>query len=243
MHRATHRWHSAYLSKDMDLAVYGHWGFALVLFPTSVSDYLEYERCGMIDTLAPLIDSGKFKVFAVNSVTGESWLNPDVLPHQRALRHQQYNAYITEEVVPFVRSHTSRDTMIILSGASMGAYLGANLLFRRPDIFDGVIAMSGTYDVRSFTDSYHDDNCYFNSPVDYLPNLDDAGILARLRAKKHIYILSGQGEHESPECSVQLAEILRTKQIPCRLDLWGYDIPHDWPAWRAMLSHVLSTRF
>ena len=44
MHREIHGWWSPSLNKHMDLAVYGHYGFALLMFPTAAADYLEYER-------------------------------------------------------------------------------------------------------------------------------------------------------------------------------------------------------
>jgi esterase/lipase superfamily enzyme len=79
--------------------------------------------------------------------------------------------------------------------------------------------------------------------VDYLPRLEDDFLLGKLRSKQHIYVLSGQGDYEAPERSVQLGNILSAKGIPHHVDLWGYDIPHDWPTWRSMLPHVLETRF
>ncbi len=243
MHRAIHRWYSPHLNKDMEIAVYGHYGFALLMFPTAAADFLEYERFGMIESLTPFIDAGKLKAFSVNSINNESWLNDHVPPPDRAIRHQQYNQYIVEEVVPFIRSMTSNETPIVTTGASFGALHAANMLFRRPDVFEGTIAMSGTYDLKSYTKGYYDDNCYFNSPVDYLPNLTDEYYVSRLRAKHHIYILSGQGAWEAPERSLQLASILEAKGIPHVLDLWGHDVPHDWPTWRNMLPHVLATRF
>jgi len=243
MRREVHSWQSPHLEKEMEIAVYGHWGFALLLFPTAASDYLEYEHFYLIDAIKPFIDSGKIKAFSVNSINSESWLNEHVPPSYRALRQQLYNQYLVEEVVPFIHNATSRETMIITAGASLGAFHAANTFFRRPDLFEGMIAMSGCYDVKPYADGYYDDNCYFNSPADYLPNLTDEVILSQLRSKRHIYILSGQGDYEAPERSVELAQILAAKDIPHHLDLWGHDVPHDWPAWRAMLPHVLATRF
>ncbi len=243
MKRDVHRWHSPNLDRQMNVAVYGHYGFALTLFPTATEDFLEYERSGLLEAIRWFIESGKVKVFAVDSVNGESWLNEDVDPPQRAARQQQFNGYVSEEIVPFIWEQCSRETMIIAGGASLGAYQAANAFFRRPDLFDGMIAMSGAYDVKVHTDGYYDDNCYFNSPVDFLPNLEDAVILRRLREKYHVYILSGQGWCEEPDRSVQLAKILSAKGIPHHLDLWGHDVAHDWPAWKAMLPHVLGTRF
>lgn len=227
----------------MDVAVYGHYGFALLMFPTAAADFLEYERFGLIKAIHPFIDAGKVKAFSINSINSESWLNEHIPPPYRAVRHQQFNQYVVDEVVPFIRSKTSNETMIVTAGASFGALHSANSLFRRPDLFGGTIAMSGTYDLKSYTNGYYDDNCYFNSPVDYLSNLADEHILGQLRSKHHIYILSGQGAWEKPERSVHLAEVLSAKEIPHHLDLWGHDVPHDWPTWCSMLPHILGTRF
>jgi esterase/lipase superfamily enzyme len=243
MNREILAWHSASLDKQMEIIVYGHYGFALLMFPTAAADYLEYERFGLIDAISQFIDAGKLKVFSVNSINNESWLNEHVPPPYRAVRHQQYNQYIVDEVVPFIWNHCSRETMIITGGASLGALHAANSFFRRPDLFAGTIAMSGSYDIKAYASGYYDDNCYFNSPVDYLPNLTDESILGALRQKEHIHILSGQGAYEAPERSIQLSHILHAKGIPHSLDLWGHDMPHDWPTWRAMLPHLLTTRF
>jgi len=243
MKRELHAWHSLNLDRTMNVAVYGHFGFALLLFPTAAEDFFEYERCGLLEAIRWFVESGKLKVFAIDSVNGESWLNETIAPADRAVRQQQFNAYVTEEIVPFIWDQCSRETMIIAGGASIGAYQAANAFFRRPDLFDGMIAMSGAYDIKVHTDGYYDDNCYFNSPVDFLPNLTDESILGLFRQKHHVYILSGQGWCEEPEHAVQLAHILSAKGIPYHLDLWGHDVAHDWPAWKAMLPHVLGTRF
>lgn len=227
----------------MEIAVYGHYGFALLMFPTAAADFLEYERFQLIDAIKPFIDAGKLKAFSINSINSESWLNREMLPEHKAIRHQQYNEYVTREVVPFIKNHCSQETPIITTGASLGALHAANSFFRRPDLFEGTIAMSGSYDLKAYSDGYYDDNCYFNSPVDYLSNLTDEHILNQLRSKHHIYILSGQGDYEAPDRSVQLGSILSAKGIPHQVDLWGYDVPHDWPTWRSMLPHVLGTKF
>jgi esterase/lipase superfamily enzyme len=213
------------------------------LFPTAAADYLEYERFGLINAIAHFIDAGRLKVFSINSINKDSWLNPHVAPPDRALQHQRYNEYVVREVVPFLRNHCSQETPIVTAGASFGALHAANTFFRRPDVFDGVIAMSGSYDIKSYSNGYYDDNCYFNSPVDYLPNLTDEFLLGSLRSKHHIHILTGQGAYEAPAHSIRLSQILSSKSIPHQLDLWGYDVPHEWPTWLKMLPHVLGTCF
>ena len=238
MHREIHKWWSPNLNKEMEIAVYGHYGYALLMFPTAAADYLEYERFQLIDSISPFINDGKVKAFSINSINTEIWLNRDAHPSQKAIRHQHYNQYVTEEVVPFIESHCQNPVPIVTTGASMGALHSANVLLRRPDLFSGTIAMSGVYDLKIFTNGFYDDNCYFNSPVDYLPQWNDEHILNMLRHKS-IIIASGQGPYENPDASRRLSDILNSKGIQHWLDLWGHDMPHDWPTWRQMLPYFL----
>jgi esterase/lipase superfamily enzyme len=238
MRREIHSWWSPSLNKEMEIVMYGHYGYALLMFPTAGADFLEYERFQMIDSIAPHINSGKIKVFSINSINKESWLNDWMNPYDKAIRHQQYNDYITNEVVPFIHAHTSSKTPIMLTGASVGALHSANNLFRRPDLFQGVIAMSGVYDLKEYTKGYFDSNVYFNSPTDYLPRWEDDHILGMLR-RKTIIIASGRGEFESPSAAINLSNILHSKGVEHWLDIWGDDKRHDWPTWRDMLPYFI----
>ncbi|MGD8306682.1 MAG: alpha/beta hydrolase-fold protein [Ignavibacteria bacterium] len=238
MHREIHKWWSTSLNKDMEIAAYGHYGFVLLMFPASTDDYLEYERFGLIEDISPFINEGKVKVYSVNCINKESWLNENMQPAHKAIRHQQYNEYIIEEVVPFISQHSTSLVPIITSGASLGALHAANSFFRKPNIFAGTIAMSGNYDLKTYTNGYYDDNCYFNSPVDYLPHWEDHHIIKLLK-QKSIIIASGQGDHENPDASKRLSEILNSKKIPHWLDLWGPDMKHDWSTWKEMLPYFL----
>ncbi|MCB0600359.1 MAG: esterase family protein [Saprospiraceae bacterium] len=243
MHREIHHWYSPNLNKEMPIVMYGHYGFSLLLLPTAAADYLEYERFLMIQSLKPHIEAGKVKVFSVNSINAESWLNNGMYPPHKAIRHNQFNEYVYNEVIPFIKSKTSYDTPIYVTGASLGALHSANLYFKRPDLIDGVIAMSGVYDLTTYTRGYWDEQVYFNSPVHYLPNLGDDYYLPKLQYANHIHILSGAGNYERPDASHQLSGILNSKGIPHELDIWGADMPHDWPTWRDMLPYYIASRF
>lgn len=227
----------------MPIATYGHYGFALLLIPTAAADFLEYERFLMLDSIRQFVDEGKLKVYSVDSINNESWMNNNMNPRHKSIRHNQYNDYIYNEVVPFIFNDSNGRVPIITCGASLGALHGANLFFKRPDLIEGTIAMSGVYDLSTYTKGHWDDDCYFNSPAHYLPNLNDQYYLPLLRSKRHIHILTGQGSYEDPSASVRLSDILKSKGIPHELDLWGHDMPHDWTTWRDMLPLYLSTRF
>ena len=242
MRRVIDSWHSPALNKKMEIVSYGHYGFSLLLLPTAAADYLEYERFLLIDYISKYINEGKVKVFSINSINSESWLNRNMHPRHKSIRHQQFNDYVFNEVVPFIRHQTSQDTPIITCGASLGALHSANLFFKRPDLINGVIAMSGVYDLQSYTDGYYDQDVYFNSPVSYLPGLDDEFFLENMR-KGHINIMTGSGAYESPDASRVLSGILRSKGINHNLEIWGPDMRHDWPTWRAMLPYIIETKF
>ncbi len=227
----------------MSIVTYGHYGFPLLMFPTAAADFLEYERFYLIDAMAEFIEAGKVKVFSIDSINRASWLNDSVHPGEKAWRQVQYNNYIANEIVPFIWNSCQSRIGIITGGASLGAFHAANQLFRRPDLFDGVLAMSGDYDIlHYFSGDYYDDNIYFNNPVDYLPNMGDHDLWL-LQQKRLIYIVTGQGQWENPEGSKRLSGILASKGIPHELDMWGHDQPHDWPTWRSMVRYYLSSKF
>ncbi len=238
MHREIHKWYSPALYKDVELVVYGNYGWVLLMFPTAGADFLEYERFQLIESIAPYINGGKIKVVSVNTVNNESLLNRANEPGHRSIRHGQFNNYIISEVVPFIHSICNGLIPIVTCGASVGAYHAANMYLKYPGIFSGMIAMSGVYDIKYYVRDYYDDHCYYNSPVDFLPNMYDQNTLNQIRNGK-IVIASGQGDYEDPGSSIHLSNILNSKSIPHWLDLWGYDMTHDWPTWRKMLPYFI----
>lgn len=226
----------------MPVAVYGHYGFALLMIPTAAADFLEYERFQLIDQLAPFIEGGTIKVFSINSINNESWMNRPMEGAHKAIRQNQFNAYVFNEVIPFIKTHTSAETPIISCGASFGALHAMNLLLKRPDLINGVIAMSGVYDLMEYTSGYYDEQVYFNSPIHYIPNLNNQDILEQIR-RSNITIASGSGEYEDPEANRRFSGVLHSKSIPHMLDIWGSDTRHDWETWKKMLPLFLETRF
>lgn len=243
MQREITSWYSPAVNKEMPVVTYGHYGFALLLVPTAAADYLEYERFQLIDAIRPWIDAGKVKVFSVNSLNTESWMNNDMLGEHKAIRHNEFNNYIFNEVIPFIKSKTSNETEIIVSGASFGALHSMNLFLKRPDLINGVFAMSGVYDLMEYTKGYYDEQVYFNSPMHYMPNLTDHNILEQIRRSRHIHLFSGSGPYEDPSSAARFAKILYDKNIHYELDIWGTEWPHDWNTWKAVLPHYLETRF
>jgi esterase/lipase superfamily enzyme len=239
MHVEEHGWDSPALGHGMTFKVYGHAGRPVVAFPSQDGRYWDFEGWGMVDACGGLIEAGRMRLIAVDGVDWQSWTNRSIDPGARARRHDDYDRYVTGEVIPWVRERTGHDRAWA-TGASMGAYHAANALFRHPDLFDGLIALSGLYQLRMFVGDWADEAIYFNSPLHFLPNLDDPRILDRLREAR-IAIVVGQGawEDEMLEDTRALDAVLQAKGIPAIVDYWGHDVNHDWPWWRVMLPHYL----
>lgn len=235
-------WVSRVLGLPMPIVSYGDRGHPLLLFPTAAADFLENERFFLIKAIEPAIFAGRIRVFSIDSINRLAWMDRSLPVPEQARRQMLYARYIEEEVVPWIRGVCGDpEARVATAGASFGAFHAANMLFRRPDLFDGLIAMSGFYDLApDYLHGYSDDNVYFNNPAWYLPGLSDP-CLDLLRHACRIVIVCGQGAWESPDASRQLSAILESKGIPHFFDLWGHDVSHDWPWWRKMLPHHLAT--
>lgn len=243
MKKTIDRWFSPNLGREMPIVRYGEFGLPLLFFPTAAADFLEYERFKLMDSIAHLIDSGIVSAFSIDSINKEGWLNKKIHPGERAWQQVLFDRYVVNEVVPYIYGVTKTPGIpITTTGASFGAFHALNETLKHPEIFTGVIAMSGVYDIRDSCDGYHDDNVYFNNPVEYVPNLCDGRILDDLR-RCRITILSGQGNYEDPSASRAMAGMLEAKGVPVNLDLWGQDVAHDWPWWNKMLNHYIPKYF
>jgi len=232
-------WHSPALSLDMPIVSYGYAGQPILLFPTAAADFLENERFFLIKSIEPAIMAGRIRVFSIDSINKHAWMDRELPVPEQGRRQALYSRYIEDEVAPYIR-HKCGDARPITTGASFGAFHAANTLFRRPDLFGGTIAMSGFYDLADdYFKGYSDDNCYFNNPAWYVPNLEGR-FLELLQKHSRIVIATGQGDYEAPDASRRIAGILHNKGIPHWLDVWGHDMKHDWPTWRDMLPYHLA---
>ena len=234
-----HRWFSPNLGREMEVRVYGRGGRPVIALPSQDGRVADFEGFGMVDSCSRLLHAGRLTLVAVDGNDWNSWTNRHVGPADRARAHLDYDRYVVEEVFPFVLGQTGRETCWT-TGCSMGAFHAANFFFRRPDLFDGVIGLSGLYDARGFVGDACDDNVYFNSPLYYLPGLTDAWYLDRYR-KSRIVFAVGQGAYEE-DClrdTRALESILSAKAVPAWFDYWGHDVNHDWPWWRRMLPYFL----
>jgi esterase/lipase superfamily enzyme len=237
MQREYHKWYSPNLGKDMELLLFGTSGRPVLAFPTSMGRFYQNEDFSLVTTLGDRFDAGNVQMICVDSVDSESWYNREASPADRAHRHDQYEQYLIQEVLPFFRERNSRvDSDLNVTGASFGAYHSINFAFRHPDLVRRILAMSGAFSLRFLTSSGLEGDAYYNSPVDYLPNLHDDWYLSRMRQQE---IILAVGSDDICRASTQLLSTeLWAKDVPNNLDIWD-GAWHDWPWWKQMVLKYL----
>ena len=211
--------------------MFGHAGARLLIFPTSMGRFFEWEDRGMIATLGDYFDNGWLQAFCVDSVDGESWYNKRAHPAQRARRHTQYDQYLATEAVAFSLSRNP-NPFLITTGASFGAYHALSFALRHPEAVGRVLGMHGLYDVRSFTDGYSDEDVYYANPFEFIVHEGDPGRLDAVR-RMDIILVTGR-EDVSYENNEELSRRLWRKGIWHALRVWN-GWYHDWPHWHQMI--------
>ena len=221
---------------------YGHYGRPVVAFPSENGEVNDWEERGMVDALAGLIGEGRVKLYCVPSFDRESWTRGDLPLEERARRHGHYEWWILSRLVPFVQVDSSTHE-IVATGCSFGAYHAANFCLKRADLFSVAICMSGVYDVSVQGGGERGDAVYFNNPMDYVSHLEGSH-LDWLRGQASVLLVCGQGQWEDTtgalESTKRFGALLAEKGLRCEVDLWGHDVPHDWPSWRRQIAHHLA---
>jgi esterase/lipase superfamily enzyme len=226
------KWYSPNLSRQIEMLVFGHAGYPVVLFPTSKGRYHETKDFKLIDSVKWFIDEGLVTIYCPDSIDASSFYNKAIHPGGRIDNHEWYNTFIEEEVVDAIREDTHFGK-ICMAGASFGGYHAANFAFRHPEKISHLFAMSANYDIKSFMDGYYSDKVFYNNPVDFVRDNTNPELW-------NMNIVLAAGEHDMcKDPTNRMSAILNGKGINHWLDI-RQAADHDWPVWREMFPHYLS---
>ncbi len=232
------------MGRRVHVWAFGHWGAPLLVFPSAAGFAHEWDRQGMVEVLAPLINAGKLKLYCPESNVSRAWTDRETDPRARVRHHIAYEQFILQDLVPAIRHDCNSDGIrIATSGASLGAFYAANFALKFSEIFHYALCLSGRYNATHFTDGYSNSDIYFNNPLAYVSNLEGEH-LEKVKNNTHLTLVCGQGQWEEGciEETQALAEILNFKGIPHHGDIWGHDVSHDWIWWkRQALMHLNKT--
>ena len=229
------KWYSHPIGREFEMLVFGHAGYPVVLFPTSMGKFYQNKDFGLIETARWFVEQGLIRIYCPDSLDAESWYNRQISPDKRVQNHILYDTVIREEVVKRAM-YECNTGKVALAGCSFGGYHAANFAFRHPEMSGYMFSMGGAFDIRMLLRGYYDENIFYNNPPDFLPGAENWALW-------DMGIVLGVGEHDFCRPSnEQLSGILSNKKINHWLDIRSGGT-HDWPTWKEMFPHYLSTIF
>ncbi len=221
---------------------HGSYGRPVLLFPSSEGRAEDAETFGLVDAVRPLLEAGRVKLYCVDSWDGGSWYRADLPLEQRARLHEAYERWVVEGVVPFVDSDCGGRQDMAVAGCSFGAYHAANLALRRADLFPLALCFSGVYDLSVLGWGERGTSFHLNTPLWSLAAAEGEH-LDWLRSRLSLVLVCGQGMWEDTtgalESTRAFGALCAEKGLRVETDLWGHDVPHDWPSWQAQIAHHL----
>lgn len=226
------KWYSPHLHRDVQMLSFGHAGYPVVVFPTSRGSFHENKDMGLIDSARWYIEQGLIQIFCPESNDADSFYNKGIHPHDRIQNQVAFDKMICHEVVERIRLNTAM-AKVVMAGCSFGGYHAANFAFRHPGYVSHMFSMSGAFDIRSFMDGYQHDDIYYNSPLEYLPGLNDFELW-------NMDIILGTSNWDICfDANLKLDDCLNKKHVNHWLDIRQNRL-HDWDLWKEMFPHYLS---
>lgn len=232
MQESYHKFWSNRLGREIEMLKFGNWGYPILLFPTSMGRYYENKDFKLIEAARGLIESGKIKIYCIDSIDRDSWYGKHLHPATRVYNHTCYDRMLNEELVPSIQKECNVDK-IGVAGCSFGGYHALNFAFKHPEKVAYMFSMGGAFNIKSQLGGYYDDNVFFNNPPDYIPDAQNGHF-------HDMKIVLGTSEHDFCKGENEwMSQILHRKGIDHWLDIRPF-ANHDWPVWRQMFPEYLS---
>ena len=71
-------WYSQTLSKNIDMLVYGHAGYPVIIFPTTMGRYYESKDFKLIESARWFLEQGLIQIYCPDSIDAHSWYNKSI---------------------------------------------------------------------------------------------------------------------------------------------------------------------
>ena len=225
----------------MNVVRFGERGVPLIYVPSSGGDHEEFARFGMPADCGPWIAAGRVQIFSIDGFGPRTLWNDALAPAERIRAYARFERYAVEELVPWVRASSGGRTPAVV-GASYGAHVAANLLFKHPALVGAACGLGGVYGLWHRLDGYHDDEVYFHTPLEYLPRLADVTILDAIRATDGMLVFGAERD-EWLWSTERLLGVLAERRLPHRSEIWPAPADHHERWWRRQLRRLLELRY
>ncbi len=228
-------YYSHILGMSIKIEITGHFGYPIIMFPTSNGSYTQNNDFKLNDSIGWLIDQGVVKLYNVQTIDALSFYDKGIPAEQRIKNYELWIQFMRNEYIPYIQN-IHKTHRVAVAGASFGGYHAANFAFRFPDLVSHLFCLSGAFSIRNFMNGYDSDLVYFNCPREFVKN-DEAW------KYKHMHIVLSTSDGDiclNP--TREMSEILNSKGINHWYDEQKW-ITHDWPLWRMVFPKFVGSYF
>jgi esterase/lipase superfamily enzyme len=155
-------------------------------------------------------------------------------------RYAGFERYLTTELVPWVAERSAG--RVGIAGASYGAHVAANLLFKQPGAIRLACGLGGVYGLWHRLEGHHDDDVYFHTPLEYLPRLTDQRLLDAIRATRGIDLYGAEADPWI-WATLDMARILAERALPHHVEIWPAPAAHHERWWAPQLRSFLERHY
>ncbi len=229
------QYYSNYLSRNINLEITGHWGYPILMFPSSYGQYIQNRDFGLNASVMEYVDNGRIKLYNVETIDGLSFYAENMNSETKIHNYELYMQFLSQELMPYIQRECNTHRMAV-AGVSFGGYHAANTAFRFPDMVSHLFSMSGVFNIRKFVPLSDDMRIYFNCPDEFVQNEEGWKY-------HHMNIVLSTSDWDSCRPANQhMAGILSSKGIPHWYDEKKW-VAHDWPLWRMVFPEYIGKYF
>ena len=225
---------------DFDVTQYGTAGRPVIAFPEGDSSCASWGEGGMVDALAGLIDAGRVRLFCVDSADDASWYAGYAPADYRLTSLGGYFDLVENELAQLVRNEAPDAGAPIVVGAGLGALNATIAMLRKPSLYGGLLALSGTYDAAWVVGDAMSDAWRAFSPVDLVRGLGDNPLLVKALSGLQLAFVCGTGAgEEGGQTQRTLQGELEAAGVGATFEYWGADVDHSWGWWQEEARQLL----
>lgn len=225
---------------DFDVTQYGTAGRPVIAFPEGDSSCASWGEGGMVDALAGLIDAGRVRLFCVDSADDASWYAGYAPADYRLTSLGGYFDLVENELAQLVRNKAPDAGAPIVVGAGLGALNATIAMLRKPSLYGGLLALSGTYDAAWVMGDAMSDAWRAFSPVDLVRGLGDNPLLVKALSGLQLAFVCGTGAgEEGGQTQRTLQGELEAAGVGATFEYWGADVDHSWNWWQEEARQLL----
>ncbi|WP_298578889.1 alpha/beta hydrolase-fold protein [uncultured Olegusella sp.] len=229
---------SSCLNEDLDVIVYGSGGTPLIVFPSFDFSAGSWETGGMVDALTEFIETKKIQLFCTDSVDGSSWYARSADLTYRSDRQKAFLEYVQTELLPYVKKTSRSRRKPLLVGCGAGATNAAATLLKDPSLYGGLLALSGAFDARFYSDGVTTLDWLSCSPIDLMQNLT-AAQLKQLNEIPLAFVCGQSPDETGAETMRHMDERMAELGIHASFEYWGFDVSHNWYWWKKMACELV----